>query len=61
VLLHDAAEGGGLAGELIEMAADRGMMLSLAGLELRDLLAVRGEPVQQARGRVVAGHHQVQG
>ena len=61
VLLYDAAEGGGLVGELGQLSADRGVMLSLAGVEPGDLLGVGGELVDDGGDRVVAGHGQLQG
>ena len=61
MLSYDAAEGGGLAGELGQPSADRGVMLSLAGLEPGELLGVGGELVGDGGDRVVAGHGQLQG
>ena len=59
--MQGVVDAGGLVGELGELSADRGVMLGFAGVEAGDLLAVGGEPVQQAGDRVVAGHHRVQG
>ena len=61
VLSYDAAEGGGLVGELGQPAADRGVMLILAGLEAGELPGVGGELVGDGGDRVVAGHGQLQG
>ena len=61
VLLDDAAEGGGLVGELGQPSADRGVMLGLAGVEPGELLGVGGELVHDGGDRVVAGHRQLQG
>ena len=61
VVLQGAADAGGLVGELGELSAEGGVMFGLAGVEPGDLLAVRGELVQQAGDRVVAGHGQLQG
>ena len=61
MLPDDAAEGGGLAGELGQLLADRGVMVGLAGLEPGELLGVGGELVHDGGDRVVAGHGQLQG
>ena len=61
VLSYDAAEGGGLVGELGQPAADRGVMLILAGLKAGELPGVGGELVGDGGDRVVAGHGQLQG
>ena len=52
---------GGLAGELGQPAADRGVMVGLAGVEPGDLPGVGGELVGDGGERVVAGHGQLQG
>ena len=61
VLSYDAAEGGGLAGELGQPSADRGVMIGLAGVQAGELLGVGGELVHDGGDRVVAGHPQLQG
>ena len=61
MLPHDAAEGGGLAGKLGQLFADRGVMLGLAGLEPGELLGVGGELVRDGGDRIGAGHGQLQG
>jgi hypothetical protein len=61
VVLQRAADAGGLAGEFGELAGQGGVVLSLAGVEPGELLALRGEPVQQAGDRVGGGHGQLQG
>ena len=61
VLLHHLAEGGGLAGELGQPAAGRGVMVGVAGVQAGELLGVGGELVDDGGDRVVAGHGQLQG
>ena len=61
MIVQGAANAGGQVGELGELSAEGGVMLGFAGVEPGEVLAVGGEPVQQAGGRVVAGHGQVQG
>ena len=61
MLLYDVAEGGGLAGELGQPSADRGVMVGLAGVQAGELLGVGGELVDDGGDRVVAGHGQLQG
>ena len=61
MLLHGAADGGGLVGELGQPSADRGVMVGLAGVEADELLGVGGELVDDGGDLVVAGHPQLQG
>ena len=61
MLPDDVADGGGLVGELGQPSADRGVMLSLAGVKLCELLGVGGELVHDGGDRVVTGHPQLQG
>ena len=61
MLCYGAADGGGLAGELGQPAADGGVMLGLAGIEPGELLGVGGELVCDGGDRVGAGHGQLQG
>ncbi len=61
MLFHDVAEGGGLAGELGQPGADRGVMVDVAGVQAGELLGVGGELVDDRGDRVVAGHPQLQG
>ena len=61
MLFHDVAEGGGLAGELGQPGADRGVMVGVAGVQAGELLGVGGELVDDGGDRVGVGHGQFQG
>ena len=61
MLFHHVAEGGGLAGELGQPAADRGVMVGVAGVQAGELLGVGGELVDDGGDRVGVAHGQLQG
>ena len=61
MLVHHMAEGGGLAGQLGQPGADRGVMVGVAGIQAGELLGVGGELVDDGGDRVGAGHGQLHG